>query len=231
MKKIILVIFCVTFALQPSFSGELANFEIVGFSEDMRYFSFAEYGLSEESTPFSNLFIVNVQQNYFVNNGIYQNAYNIKTQLEEDGSGAFLNTVLQAAPVLRQYNINPLNKGKLVYLLLDGEVPKPTLTFTDFDTNTAYTVELRQTNNLNSLNQPESSFHINLGINYAGRSYSYTVGNPSFVRKPIKQYVLRSIYTSLNNRSIIFVVEKHSPSRKPTGDTNIHYMIESITWR
>ncbi len=231
MKKNIFLFTFLTIIHYGVFSGELANFEIVGFSDDMKYFSFAEYGLAEDTKPFSNLYVVDVRQNDFVNNGIFQNKYNVKTQLEENGIGALFSTLLQASFVLKQYSINSLNKGKLIYILLDGKEPSSELSFTDFNTNTNYTVSLQQHTRMSSVRSPESKMLVDVTISYQGRRYSFIVGNQNFYRPLVEKYVLRSIYTSLDNRSLVFVIEKHSVSQRKGNEYNIHYMVETLSWR
>lgn len=231
MRKFIFVTLLALYSISNSYSGEFANFEIIGFSGDMRFISFAEYGLTEDTKPFANLFIVNLRQNYFVNNGVFQNTYDVQTELEEDGSGALYSVLLQASTVLKQYMINPLNRGKLIYVLLDGEVPPETLSFTDYSTNTDYTVRMDQTARMNNNNNSEARFSIQLSIGYQKNKYDFVVGNPNYYRPLVKNYILRSIYASLDNRSLVFVVEKRSQSLKKNNDANIHYMIETISWR
>ena len=231
MKKITFLFIFLGLIHSYIFSGELANFEIVGFSSDMKYFSFAEYGLSEDANLFANLYVINVRKNYFVHNGVFQNKYNIKPQLTENGIGALFSTLLQAHSTLKQYNIDTLDKGKLIYILLDGEVPTSEINFTDFDTGTEYVVSLQQHMRTNSVNQPEAKMVVDLTVLYKGNQHSFVVGNKGFYRPFVEKYVLRSIYTNLDNRSLIFVIEKHSISQIEVNEYNIHYMVETIFWR
>lgn len=211
------------------YSGEIAQYKILGISADSRYLIFSEYGINKENKMFSSLFVVNVPQNAFVSNGIVQNEYKITPQIDQDGTHALLHSVSTNRNLFEQYKINMLDSGKLIYVLLNGDDETHTITFTDFDADIKYTAELIQ-NTQKKKDATLSSFYISTSITEAGKTATFIVGNPDYYRKNIKKYLIRSAYTTQDNNALLFIIEKHVLDDS-SSNVDIRYMIETLMWQ
>ncbi len=212
------------------FSGEYSYYQLLGMSKDTDYLAFGEYGINEDNRLFSKIFVINVSQNSYVSDGVLSLIYDVIPGVDQDGKGALLSNMLKNSNVFSQYNINPLNKGKLIYVLLENEHATNDLSFIDYDSNITYNMKLSQKNRIIS-NAFESASSIYLSVLPNGETgFSGIVGDPSYYRKGVKKYIIRSIYADSNNTSLVFIVERREQAKK-NGDTNIHYMVETVKWR
>lgn len=209
----------------PEATGEFSNFEIIGFNDSSTYFSFAEYGTTNNNNPFANLFIIDIASNAFVPNGKFSRTYNESFSIEEKGAGALYSQLLQAGPQLRKYNINTLNTGRLIYVLLDGENTYQPLQFEDYASNIKYEIMLHQNGSGNTI---QGATQLEITINNQGNIIYKKVGSPTFSRN-VDHYKIRSIYTSLDNSALVFVIEKIAYNKY--GEANISFMVETTKWR
>lgn len=233
LQKVKQYLFIITFlisALMQVYSGEVAQYKIVGISGDSQYLAFAEYGINRENLMFANVSIVDIPQNAFIANGIRRNVYDVIPQIDQDGVNALLKTMLTNSALFKQYNIDLLNSGKLIYILLNGDVMAYSILFTDYDTDISYAATLSQ-HIKTTTDKTTGAFHIKMTITYNGRSIPVTLGSPTHYRANVKNYLIRSVYSTRDNTSLIFVIEKHMTSQLSKTDTNIYYMIETIKWR
>lgn len=210
------------------YAGELSNFEIIGFSDNMKYFAFTEYGINTNTQPYANIHIINISQNTFIPNGKIAHVFPQTNSINETGIGALFSIFLQSENILTQYQINPINRGRIIYALLDSYDPGDKFSFVDYTTNYAYSVQLNQT--IRGVGtSAEGAFFIKVDIkNKNTILVQKTVGNNSFYREGIAHYKIRSIYTTKNSNLLIFVIEKLSFDVH--GETNIHYMVETVAW-
>lgn len=69
MKLFIAMVFCVISA--TSWAGDAAQLRFLGFSESGKYLAFQEYGITDgEGATFVNLYLVDVENNYILDEGI-----------------------------------------------------------------------------------------------------------------------------------------------------------------
>lgn len=228
MQKKVLYIYMVLSLVLGNvvFSGELSNFEIIGFNDSLTHIAFTEYGTNNDVQPYASISIVNLQRNSFVPNGVFTGVYPTSDSIDEDGKSAFYSEFLNASNMLKQYNINPTNTGNLIYILLDSEYVKESFNFTDYRTNYNYAVSLQQDIKGAGINA-KGAFTIYLQVNKNGRSFSRTIGNQGYYREGVTLYKVRSIYSTSDNKSLVFVIETISYDSE--GESNIHYMIETVS--
>jgi len=207
-------------------AGDIARFVNLGFSDNHRYFMFAQYGVDEESTfPYVDLFLVDIQANQFVSQGVKNVVYKTPSEPGFTGEGGLYTVLEENLSIRKRYNINHLNTGRILYLLVDGEKPKERIDFRDFITGNQYRVELTQ-NASGGDSDIRSSFHIDLNVTLkSGASRHYLIGLPNHQRMGVKSYRVRQILISPDEKSLIFLVEKEE--RDKTG-SNIRYMIETV---
>jgi len=209
------------------FAGDIASFVNLGFSDDSRYFMFAQYGVEEENSyPYVDTFIVDVWSNQFVSGGVLNRVYKVSVQPGYQGMGALFTTLRESYPLISRYGINHLKTGRMVYILLDGDEPKAVLNFRDFITGKNYTVTLVQSK-FGSGTDVSAAFHIVLSVvDSMGNSLrTYNIGLPNYRRDGVKSYRIKKIIVSPDEKSMVFVVEKEMVDKK---GINIRYMVETV---
>ena len=225
MKKgsiIIILILALTVSLS---AGDLASFMNLGFSEDSRYFMFGQYGITGETTlPYGEIYLVDVHRNQFVSRGVWEKTFDQPPQAGQNGLGALL-LFWDARERAQELKISPLAKGRMVYLLVNGEEPKTQVSFRDFKRGSQYHVTLNQ-QQFNGPSGISAAFHLNLSVtDKAGNIKTYTIGLPNYKRPGVRQYRIRQIFFAPDEASLVFVVEREEEAA--TGAVNIRYMVET----
>lgn len=207
------------------FAGDVATFVNLGFSSDSKYFMFGEYGVNGESKPYASIYGVNVPANVFVPNGVQQKIYNETLYPGENGLGALMNLFGSYVEIAERLHVDHLAIGRELYLLIDGTQPQSELSFRDFLAGNDYLVRLKQTE-YGSGTDVSSSDYIDLTIKTkAGRTLHYLVGNPNLVRRGVENYRIRQILLAPDDRSLVFVIEKHEVDK---SGFNVRYMVETV---
>jgi predicted secreted protein len=211
------------------FAGDIAHFVNLGFSSDSRYFMFAQYGIGErDGRPSADVFAVDVPRNSFVRGGVVSETYDVDVEPAQNGLGALLNLFDAVIPLRERFGVDHLRKGRLLYVLVDGEEPKAQLEFRDFQTGTEYKVSLVQTS-YGSGSAVRASFYIQLSVIPTDGSISaYTVGRPDYRREGVIRYRIRQILLAPSEASLVFVVEKDQGA--DTG-YDVRYMVETVSLR
>ncbi|MFP4373874.1 MAG: DUF2259 domain-containing protein [Spirochaetaceae bacterium] len=206
-------------------AGDVAKFVNLGFSEDAETFMFAQYGIdSESSTPFAELYAVDVERNVFQDDGVRRGRYDVDLVPGMDGSGALYTLLGESAEIVERYGINHLLPGRIVYLLVDGEEPKSNIDFRDFNTGNRYEIELIQSRRGDDENM-SAAFHIELVVEFAdGTTRERTVGLPDYYRENVGRYRISHIYLGPNEASLVFVVQKETQLE---SGTTVRYMVET----
>lgn len=226
VKRVLL--FCLLLLLAGfGFAGDIASFQNLGFSENGKYFVFGQYGVMEDSLNlYAELYAVDVHKNSFVPNGTRTAVYDEKLEPGNNGIGALFTLFRSAESLIKQYNINHMKTGRLLYILVNGDEPKSHLEFRDFSSGRAYTIDLIQTRS-GTDESVTSSFHINLAVkDKTGSQKFYTVGLPNYRRQGVIQYKIRRILLSPDESSLVFVVEKEEINE---SGVNVRYMVETVT--
>jgi predicted secreted protein len=209
---------------QPAFSGDIATFQNLGFSEDGKYFLFGQYGVVEESLKlYAELYTVVVRSNRFTPDGVKKEVYSEELEPGQNGIGALFTLFRESSPL--EYDINHMKTGRLLYILVNGDEPKANLSFRDFAAGRAYKIDLLQSAS-GSGDTVSSSFHINMTLTEkSGHGKNFTIGLPTFRRAGVKQYKIRQILLSPSSKSLVFIIEKTEQTE--TG-VNIRYMVETV---
>lgn len=206
------------------YAGDIATFVDLGFSNDSRYFMFGQYGAQEATSKlYADLYLVNVRTNAFVANGVKHQDYQETLQPGQGAVGALISIVVDTLPLSRQYGINYRKPGRLLYILMDGQAPQPHLQFRDFPTGRSYTIDLQQSQ-YGSGNSVSSSFYITMKVTTGSTSHTYTVGLPDYRRSGVRNYRIRRIIASPDDKSVVFVVEKEEVDK---NGVNVRYMVET----
>ena len=226
MRLILLSILFICLVTLSVFSGDIATFINLGFSENSNYFMFAQYGLNEATTsPYADLFIVDVQTNVFTPYGKKNLSYKQSIEPGNSGLGALFNIIEENIALKTKYKINHLSTGRILYHLINGKKNEEPITFRDFITKNNYKVYLRQSAEGKGKNV-ESSFSIEVTITKSsGSSKNCTLGHPAFKRKGVKNYKIRQIILAPDEKSLVFLIEKEEAD---TTGVNIRYMVETV---
>ncbi len=225
MKRIVIMclVFLVSFAL---YAGDIASFANLGFSDDSRYFMFGVYGIADDGAgQYAELYLVDVPGNRFASGGSNKAVYDEPAMPGQDGFGALITLYRDSIDRTKRYRINHLRSGRLLYVLVDGDTPKPVLTFRDFETGRNYRVELLQST-FGAGESVSASFHINLTVTASDGAETYhTVGIPDYRRAGVRSYRIRWILSSPDDKSLVFVVEREQYA---DVGVNVRYMVETV---
>ena len=206
------------------FAGDIANFVNIGFSGDSRYFMFAQYGVTD-SVVYSDIFAVDVINNSFVRNGVNSKQYPIKANSMDNGSGAFFTGFLESSQIIRSIGIDPLLKGRLLYVDVNDE-PTHSVEFRDFKTERRYKINLQERSEIKS-GVYESSFSLNILVEREGSpARAYSAGSPSITRKGVRGYSIKTIFLSPDERNMVLVIERTEVSG---NSVSIRYMVETLS--
>ena len=207
-------------------AGDVAQFINLGFSADSKYFMFGQYGIFQDtSAPWADSFIVDVQGNTFAKKGVRRFAATQPVDPGGGGLGALFNVLADGIAEVKQYRIDHLNTGRLVYILVDGAVPPDSIEFRDFQLGRSYKVALTQSSSTRG-SDVSSTYGIAVTITEKdGKTRTLNVGNPAFKRSGVKAYHLKQIVLAPDASSLVFVVQREQ--QDGNGD-NIRYMVEAL---
>jgi predicted secreted protein len=226
MAKTVLLSVCILLAAAVAWSGDVAQFDNLGFSSDGRYFMFGQHGILEKTSyPYAELAIVDVPANAFVPQGTKKVSYTKGVEPGSTGLGALLNALGDMAAQKRQYRIDHLVTGRLLYLLVDGVNPAETLEFRDFQAATAYAVTLVQTPGSKD-GSPSAAFSLKVSVTGRdGATKAYTVGNPALQRAGVKAYRVKQVILGPDGAALVFVIQRDEAD---AAGVNVRYMVETV---
>ncbi|MDC7226212.1 MAG: DUF2259 domain-containing protein [Spirochaetales bacterium] len=224
-RKTILVLILILCSFSV-FAGDVAEYVNLGFSADSEYFMFGLYGIEYKSSkPYAELYTVKVAENRFAADGLFSRTYDTDIQPGQDGSGALYNLMSENHDVITGFNINHLDKGRIVYLLINGAEPKDVLEFRDFKNKGSYKVILEQ-ERFGTDKNPSASFYIDLTVtDNTLTKRTYKVGLPDYKREHVLKYRIKQVMFSPDEDSLVFVVEKEILDG---AGPSIRYMVETV---
>lgn len=223
MKKCSIMLLFLLLITTALWAGDLAVFVNLGFSDDASHFMFAQYGVPSDSlNPYAEIYYVNVEKNNFAD--LAKEDFDVDIQLGQDGQGALFSLLNQNIETTNRLNINHLNSGRLLYILINGNEPKPHLSFRDFVSEYKYSIDLIQKAKAGTSDKEEGSaaFHIELTLTKDGKGKEYKIGLPNYYRKGVADYRISHVLVAPDNKSVVFIVEKKMI------DGSIRYMVETV---
>ncbi len=225
MRKAVLLIILSCAGVLNLFAGDAARFLNLGFSDDSRYFMFGQYGIDAETAkPFADCYIVDIAKNAYVPKGKMNEVFDTRQAAGNDGLGGILKIVEKNRSLLQSYGINHLLTGRIVYVLIDGQIPISSLEFRDFSSKNLYSVKLVQSRR-GSGTSVSSNFSIEVTVTSpSGKKVTYRIGHPEYFRKGVKEYRIKYLLLAPDGKSLIFVLEKSIIG--PDGES-IRYMVET----
>lgn len=223
------LLFCAALLLVPvasAVAGDLARFVSLGFSPDGAYYAFGQYGVrNPESTPYAQVYVVDVARNTFVPGGVLRESAEAPVDPGTTGLGTLLYLVQNNAEILDQYQIDPRIPGRIIYLLVDGVEPLANLSFRDFLTARRFAIGLTQSME----DGPRAQFSVQLQITGETSSIGpITVGRPGFFRDGVLNYRIRQVLMGPTDASVVMVIERQEDDPE---DPEIRYMVETFRIR
>jgi predicted secreted protein len=136
MKKFLLIVFL---GLSLAQAGDIAHFDLIGFSSNGKYLAFRQAAIGDGSGfPYADVDVIDVAKNTSVSN--------IKLEKQTDASSTLqvqAGVLLKAAPVLKKYGIQTGNQGRFVAGGLGGSQGAVMDNTLDFSAKgVSYTLEL-----------------------------------------------------------------------------------------
>jgi predicted secreted protein len=230
-KSVWMAFFLVLQSLSFLHAGDVAAFVDMGFSADGKVYMFAQYGVQAGTLrPWAEIFAVDVAQNNFISGGRQSYIHDSAVVSGQDGAGALYLLISENAFPAKNYGINFLTHGRLLYVSLDNAVP-PTpnapIEFRDFVSGTNYRAALVQqvTGSGSSL---KSSFYIDFErVSKDGARKSYVAGSPRVERPLAVGYRIYKIIFDPRQESVVFVIEQRIQNETGSG-YDIRYMVETV---
>jgi len=229
LKKRMFILFIILLTtVSALWGGDTAVFVDLGFSSDGRTYMFGQYGvLSPSLRPWADLYIVDVANNSFVQNGKVSLIDSSPIKAGQDGSGILHRLVSNNSNLTSLYRINFQNQGLPLYISRDENPPShgEKIDFRDFLSGKSYVAQLIPAISGSGQNV-RSQFYINLEVSSSnGQFRTYKVGTPSFVRQGIVQYNIKRVLIDANGGSLIFVIEM---MRVTDNGYDVRYMVETV---
>ena len=227
MKRMQALTLALVLVAAPLWAGDVAFFVNLGFSPDSAYYMFGQYGVdTQNGTPYAETFVVDTQKNDFVRKGSARKMYAVRPEPGQDPAAAFYALLAdEGAAKLKEYRIDPLRQGRIVYLLVNGQTPSDALSFKDYKTDAQWEVQLRPSSTETGA-ATTSSFGISVAItSKTGSVKRFEAGNPGIKRKDVRGYAIRRILVTPDEKTIVFIVEKRMAE---TGGDSVRYMVETV---
>ncbi len=226
MKKLSIILLSLYLSANL-FAGDVANFVNLGFSPNGNYFLFGEYGIvSNVQKAYANMWLVDVKRNSFVKGGVYSGEYETVIEPGESSLGSLLKLLGKGYHKTSQFKIDHLDQGRPLYVRINDDNNVDELNFRDFTSGLKYDVRLNKS--IRKVGETTySSFGISLEtVDKKGNINRYSIGNPSYERKGVKDYKVERILHSSNGRNLVVVLSKYIIS---ADDINVRYMVETIS--
>jgi hypothetical protein len=191
--------FALFFAIAAGlYAGDVATFVDLGFSQDGRFYSFAQYGVSEDTLyPWADLFIVDVALNDFVPGGRLSYRGNKRIEAGDDGRHGFAALAGDNMKLAARYGISFTRFGIPLFISREnGHNPAgDNVEFRDFDDGAAYNAIIDPTAYGRGDNF-STSFVIDLTriANYPHIGSHYTVGNSDLKRRFVTSYTIKKVF-------------------------------------
>ncbi|MDR2510321.1 MAG: DUF2259 domain-containing protein [Spirochaetaceae bacterium] len=211
------------------YAGDVASFTDLGFSENGKYYAFAQYGV-EESTllPWAELYIVDVAANDFVKGGKLSYKHIKEIEAGQDGSGALYRLLTEHTALAGSYGINFLRQGIPLFISLENgqKADGDSVEYRDFENDAAYTARLKPVIR-GTAGSLTSSFIISLERCVGSSTANYTVGTPEIRRALVTTYTIKRVLISPDRKSMVFVIEM-TKTKNENEAPNIRYMVETV---
>ncbi len=212
------------------FADDVASYVDEGFSLDGQYYVFGQYGNTEASQGFAEIYTIDIAKNDYVDNGLFfvkpsvttngKNGHTLYTDLRKSNE-KYLNGLSLA--VIGIDNVLYLNNG---LKSVNEKIVVKDFEDTINDFSETYSIQLNPWYSGNTATS-KSSFFITVekldgnGV-VVGKQ---VIGNPDIKRTGVIGYTIEKIIASPNRDTFIFIIGKTIATSK---GTSVRYMVETL---
>ena len=212
------------------FAEDIASFVDEGFSLDGEYYVFGQYGNTEDSQGFAEIYTIDIGKNDYVDNGLFF----VKPSANTTGmNGHTLYTDLRKnnAKYINNLSLAVIGIDNVLYLNNGLKIANEKIVVKDFehmpqDLTETYSIQLNPWYSGNTVTSKSSFFITVEKLDANGVvSGSQVIGNPDIKRTGVIDYKIEKIIASPNRDTFIFIVEKTIATSK---GTSVRYMVETL---
>lgn len=226
MKNRIMWLFFVC-ALTKLAAGDVAVFVDEGFTKDGKYYLFGQYGQTD--SPFQgygSIYVVDIEKNEYKNQGIFRANPKKKTK-NVPGKTVYEELKTKISYELKKYERKLTESDAIFYIRMNSpDSSEQEIKFRPFGKNVKenQTYVIKMHKNIES-EKNRSSFYIEVEKHDEKGNLiaSEKVGHEEIKRENITDYIVDRVLLDRQNKSVVFVVEKHEKNK---SGINIRYMVE-----
>lgn len=239
MKKLFSAVFLIC-AFCSAFCADIAEFIDIGFSSDGSVYAFSNYGVENKNAQnrgYAEIFVVDTAKNAFINNGIYKNGPNAKTE-NKNGMETFSELLKTSENALKPFKFPAFSNSVMLYQVAmpkDKSKASPeykqSVSFRDFN-NPLFERAVSFSVKVNEFvegvgTKANSAFCLLVEIkSEAGNVIKrLVVGNPQYKRQSVVAYRLNSVLRDESGKNLVFVIEKQIAQN---DGMSVRFMVETV---
>ncbi len=201
-------------------AGDAAQFCALGWSPGYKHFAFTQCGEQDGSGfPYAELFIVDVEKNNFVDNGVIKCLWNDEVDTAAKGLHALLALYVDADSVLKACAISIDHQVRPVFIQQDGECTHARWRAGD----SVFSLVMQQETK-GDPGSYESSAAFSFVLHVDDET-PLLIGNNKRFRKYVLRYDIDHIMQAPDNKSVVIVIRI---TKLGFEGPDIRYMVETI---
>lgn len=225
MKRQFCCFLFIIFVLNFSFSGDIAVFKDLGFSQDGKSYAFAQYGVTDKDyIPYGEIYTINIAENEYIPKGVFR-----KTDSSfKNGEAVYTHLAEKNKDFLAKYKFTPISLEDTLYINSGTKTSSDAIRFKDFSSTETiyYNIKLVPFIEGKGLNCYSSFYIIIEKQDETGKTLAKKVaGTPSVKRKGVSNYSIETIYHNAESNNFIFIVEKQIQT---DSGVSVRYMAEAL---
>ena len=212
------------------FAEDIASFVDEGFSLDGQYYVFGQYGNTEDSQGFAEIYTIDIEKNDYVDKGLFFVNPSVNTR-GKNGHTLYTDLRKTNAHYINDMSLAVTGIDNVLYLNSGLKSANEEIVVKDFENTTndfseTYSITLNPWYGGNTASS-KSSFFITVekkdekGV-VIGKQ---VIGNPDIKRTGVIGYDVEKIITSPDRSSFIFIIEKTIAT---TAGNTVRYMVETL---
>ena len=225
MKKQFCCFLCIFLMGSFCFSGDIAVFKDLGFSQDGKSYAFAQYGITDKDfVPYGEIYTIDIAKNEYIPKGVFK-----KTAASfKNGEEIFSHLAEKNKAFLAKYKFSPISLDDTLYISSGTKKNSASIRVKDFSSteNIYYNINLVPFVEGKGKNCSSSFYIVIEKQDENGKTLAKKVaGTPSVKRKGVSGYAIETIYHNPKNNNFIFIVEKQIQT---DSGISVRYMAEAL---
>jgi predicted secreted protein len=214
------VFFVIMILAAALFAGDSAQFCSIGWSPDYNFYSFAQYGEQDGSGfPYADLFVVDVAQNTFVENGVERLLWKDDIDTAAEGLHVLLSLYVKADSVLNARGISVSRQVRPIFLNTGNECVTAQWRMGE----KSFSIDMKQEAKGDPGSfESEAAFHLELLMDNAE---TMTIGNKDRFRKNVLRYDIDRVFQPPENNSMVILIRM---TKLGFEGPDTRYMVETI---